>query len=104
MKSLLASAQGSEKLKVLLRKRFEAARTVTEARFHEFLNGRGTLDFILEATKGLLKSELELCNSKEDRIRVWETHIGWYIATSTRYPLNPGLWKTRAFRNETVHR
>src|SRR4051812_35481726 len=26
----------------------------------------------------------------------------WYISSSTRYPLNPGLWKTRPFRNETV--
>src|SRR5579875_1463359 len=28
----------------------------------------------------------------------------WYITSSTRYPLNPGLWMTRPFRSEAVCR
>ena len=27
--------------------------------------------------------------------------IGWYLALSTLYPLNPGLWMTRPFGSET---
>jgi outer membrane protein TolC len=72
---LLAKMKSSDKLKSLLKARLDAAKITADARAKEFIAGRGTLDFLLGASRHLLKSELELSDSKADQISAYESHL-----------------------------
>jgi hypothetical protein len=60
VKALLATSKESDKLKSLLKQRYEAAGEEVEGRFKEFLAGRGTLDIFIESSLRLCDAEREL--------------------------------------------
>ncbi len=72
--TLLAAFKGSEKVKSLLKGQLEAAYEQMEARFREFLAGRGTLDILLEASICVLQAELDVCPAPKDRLKSFEAH------------------------------
>jgi len=55
-------------LKDLARAKLEAARMVYEGRLTEYMTGRGTIDFLQEASLLVLQSELALAETEDDRI------------------------------------
>jgi RNA polymerase sigma factor (sigma-70 family) len=73
--ALLAAVKGGDKLKALLKARLEAATIEADARFKQFLAGRGTLDFFLASAQRLLKAELELSTQKADQLAALATHL-----------------------------
>jgi hypothetical protein len=56
------------------REKLETARGGSNARFREFLAGRGTLDILLEVLIHRLESELALATSQSDRLASYEKH------------------------------
>jgi hypothetical protein len=60
--------------KALAREKLQAARGHTDARFKDFLAGRGTLDILLEALVLQNESELALALSQSDRVAAYEQH------------------------------
>ena len=63
------------KMKELLKARLEAAREQVAARKKEFEAGRGTAEDALEAEANLLKAELGLAETKEERIKAYENYL-----------------------------
>jgi RNA polymerase sigma factor (sigma-70 family) len=70
-KSLVDGAEGG-RLGDLLKEQLEAARTMTNARWEEFLVGRGTLDILFEASHHLLQAELDLASKRSNRLAILE--------------------------------
>jgi len=58
----------------LARGRVEMARRVTEGRFKEFIAGRGTLDFVLEASRRQLDADLALSDDPAEARAARERH------------------------------
>jgi hypothetical protein len=58
----------------LTRKKLEAARGGAEARFREFLAGRGTLDILLEVSLHRLESDVGLAATQPERLAAHEKH------------------------------
>jgi RNA polymerase sigma factor (sigma-70 family) len=73
--ALLAASTEAEPLKTLLKDRYDAAHTEAEARWKEFLAGRGTLDIALGASRRLLDAERSLSAKKEDQIAALEKYL-----------------------------
>jgi RNA polymerase sigma factor (sigma-70 family) len=73
-KSLLEGTADRGRLGDLLKEQLEAARTMTDARWMEFLAGRGTLDILLEASNHLLQAEFDLANKRSDRLAILESY------------------------------
>jgi RNA polymerase sigma factor (sigma-70 family) len=73
VKAMLGEAEGA--MKALLKEQLEAAQTETDARWKEFLAGRGTLDIAMHASQRLLQAEMELSHSKADFIAALEAHL-----------------------------
>lgn len=74
MKELADAAKVSDKQKVLLKELHRAAREEMDARWQEFLAGRGTLDIMLGASLRLLEAERELSDKKADQVTALENH------------------------------
>jgi RNA polymerase sigma factor (sigma-70 family) len=72
---LLKASTESDKMKALLKARYAAGAVMLESRWKEFLAGRGTLDILCSATERLLRTEIEICATKADRILAWEAHL-----------------------------
>ncbi len=64
----------SEKLKTLLKDRLEAIRTATQARWQDFLAGRGMLELLFRASAQLRDAELEMSPKRADQIAALEAH------------------------------
>lgn len=73
-KALLDRFKGSALLKSLLKAQLEAAQEEAEARFRNFLLGRGSLDLHLQSSVRLLQAELELCQSRDEQLRSFQAH------------------------------
>jgi G:T/U-mismatch repair DNA glycosylase len=76
VKELLDAGKQSDKLKALVRERHQAACSELKARYQEFLNGRGTLDFLIAASQNVLRAELDLSAEKKNQLAVRENHLG----------------------------
>jgi hypothetical protein len=72
LKALLDGLKDDTRMGMLLRGQLEAARAETDARWREFLAGRGTLDIYLGASQRLLQAEFDLSNQRLDRIAALE--------------------------------
>jgi hypothetical protein len=77
MKYALLSADRGE----IAQTRLHAARIQLDARFKEFLAGRGTLAFLLESSHSLLEAELAIIDRPEDRQAALERHwaLTWQV-------------------------
>jgi RNA polymerase sigma factor (sigma-70 family) len=73
--SRLSASKESEKIKALLRQRYDAARTQAESRLQEFNAGKGTLDFLIESLSQLCDAERELSDKKADQIAAMEKQV-----------------------------
>jgi RNA polymerase sigma factor (sigma-70 family) len=73
--AMLATSKESDKLKSLLKERYEAASEVVDARFREFLAGRGTLDILIQSSHRLFDAERELSAKKADQIAAAEKRL-----------------------------
>ena len=62
-------------LHALLKERVEAAKTEVQARTREFEAGKGTLDFLIAASRRLLVAEWELSDKKEDQFAALKAHF-----------------------------
>jgi hypothetical protein len=56
----------------LAKEKVDAAHQAVEARFKEFLAGRGTLDFLLESARRLQRAELAIATGQEQRLAAYE--------------------------------
>lgn len=66
-------------LRKMSRERLEAVQEEFEARFKEFVAGRGTLDFLLNANSRRLQSELAVAPDDASRLAAFERH--WRFAS-----------------------
>jgi RNA polymerase sigma factor (sigma-70 family) len=71
---LLKNNPASARMKALLMDRFDAACTEINARWQEFLAGRGTLTVMLAASLRLLEAEREISVKPADQLVAWENH------------------------------
>ncbi len=53
----------------------QARKTEWDARWKQYLAGRGTLDFLLQSSSELLSSELNLAENPEDRQTAYKAHV-----------------------------
>jgi hypothetical protein len=67
-------AKAADRMKDLLKSRFEAARDENEARTKEFLAGRGTLDSLVASSLRLLTAEQELQDKHAGQLAALKTH------------------------------
>jgi hypothetical protein len=74
-KAALDALKVSATMRKLLLDRFEAAHTEFDARWKEFLAGRGPLDICFGASQRLLKAERSLSDKKVDEIAALERHL-----------------------------
>jgi hypothetical protein len=63
-----------DRIKDLLKSRFEAAKDENEARMKEFLAGRGTLDCLIDSSLRLLTAELEMNQKYEAQLAALESY------------------------------
>jgi RNA polymerase sigma factor (sigma-70 family) len=75
VEELLKIVPENDRMKNLLRDRYEAAAMSLEARGKEFLAGRGTLEILFLQSARCLSAELEICRRKPDRILAMERHF-----------------------------
>jgi hypothetical protein len=65
--------QSKPNLRALAEKKRDAARKVLHGQLTNWLLGRSTMpDFLIEASKRSLEADLDLCATKEERIRAFE--------------------------------
>jgi RNA polymerase sigma factor (sigma-70 family) len=88
--ALLAASKMGDQQKVLWKARHDAVAMETQARFREFLVGRGIDNFLIDSAQRFLKVQLELCTQKADRIAVRENH---YQLLKQVYEVIEGRWK-----------
>jgi hypothetical protein len=69
-----APAPGPNRLRGLLEARVQAAEQELQARYQEFLAGRGTLDICIGAARRVVEANRDLGLKKEDWIAVLEAH------------------------------
>jgi outer membrane protein TolC len=67
----------SANLTDLAKAKLEAARGEYEARFIQFVAGRGTLDFLLDTSRRLLDSERAVTTKEADLVAAFERH--WIV-------------------------
>jgi RNA polymerase sigma factor (sigma-70 family) len=70
--ALLAASTANDKLKPLLKERYQAASVEMESRYKDFVAGRGTLDILFGSSRRLLEAERELSDRKADQIAALE--------------------------------
>ncbi len=75
VKQLTRDLGYNDKIKGLLEARHAAAAVEANARRLEFVNGRGTLEFLFGAARRLFEAELALCEKGPDRTAARENHI-----------------------------
>jgi hypothetical protein len=63
------------KLQELLQARAKAAKVEVEGRIKEFEEGKGTLDFLLGASRRFLQAELEATGKKTDQLKALQAHF-----------------------------
>ena len=61
--------------RTLLNERLNAARTELDSRTKEFEAGRGTLDFLLGASRRLAEARREMSTSKEDLLNAVKDYV-----------------------------
>jgi hypothetical protein len=74
IKKLVDALRGPAKTKSLLKERCEAAFTECDARWQDFLAGRGTLDIFLGSSQRLCTAERDLSLKKADQVAALEGH------------------------------
>jgi RNA polymerase sigma factor (sigma-70 family) len=67
--------QGESKLTTLRKAKVAAAQAVLDERTREFLAGRGTQEFLLEASRRLAESQRELNPAKADLVAALQAHL-----------------------------
>jgi hypothetical protein len=75
VKALLAQAKVDDKMKALLKAQFDAALGKALGRWVEFMNGRGTLNFLLASLEQPLEAETDLCDQKADHVAALGHHL-----------------------------
>jgi RNA polymerase sigma factor (sigma-70 family) len=75
LNAMLAALRDGSKLTSLLKDQYEAAHTESEARWNEFLAGRGTLDIFQGACRRLLQAEFDLSDKKTDRLAAMDAQL-----------------------------
>ncbi len=65
----------SERLKRLLKERYEAAQVEFDGRFKEFLAGRGTQEFLYRSACRLLQAQKELSDKPAEQRAALEAHL-----------------------------
>jgi RNA polymerase sigma factor (sigma-70 family) len=73
--ALFAASNQGEKMKILLKARFDAVNTEAECRWKEYCAGRGTLDILESSSRRLLEAELALSSNKADHVAAWESQL-----------------------------
>jgi hypothetical protein len=68
-------AERSATLRKMLQDREAAALTMWKAQSEQFMAGRGTLDFAINASYYVLRSSIELSRTKEQRIAARQAHV-----------------------------
>jgi hypothetical protein len=58
-KALLGQVKAGDPMKTLLKAQYESSLAENRGRWIEFMNGRGTLDFVLHSSERLLEAERE---------------------------------------------
>ncbi len=69
-----AGAADAGTLDDLLRRRQQSAKIESDERFEKFIQGQMDTNITVEATRRLLRAELELSQSKEGRLAAWQEH------------------------------
>lgn len=64
-----------DRLSDMLRKREDVVSREFEMRWKQFLAGQGTLDLVINASERWREAQLELCGSKEERLKRLEAHV-----------------------------
>jgi hypothetical protein len=75
VKALLATSKESDKLKALLKDRYDEASLELAGRFAYFMTGRGTLFILLDSSRRLFDAERELSDQKTHQIAAAEKHL-----------------------------
>jgi RNA polymerase sigma factor (sigma-70 family) len=75
VQDLLDKSKASDRIKGLLKAKYDAARLEMDSRVKEFYAGRGTLDISLGSSLRLLEAERELSDRKEDQVAALENHF-----------------------------
>jgi RNA polymerase sigma factor (sigma-70 family) len=68
-------AKADDEIKALLKARADTAETVVNARYQEFVAGRGTLDILLRYSEKRLEAELEQTDKKEEQLAALKKHL-----------------------------
>jgi hypothetical protein len=68
--------KGDDELRRLLKERYNEAASELQARYKEFIAGRGDLDSLYEANRSLLESGLELTDKPEEKIALLAQRVG----------------------------
>jgi hypothetical protein len=63
------------KLKRLLQERLEAAKTEVDVRMKQFEAGKGTLDFLIGASKRVLLAEIDATDKKLEQLNALKAHL-----------------------------
>src|SRR5207245_4817994 len=63
------------KLKQLLKERIAAARDEIDARMNQFEAGKGTIDFLIGASKRLVIAELDATDKKANQLSALKIHL-----------------------------
>src|SRR5262249_46379667 len=71
----LEPGKDDDEMRKLLKARYNAALREANARFKEFLAGRGTPAEFTPSTRRLLRAELALCEKAADRVKVQEKFL-----------------------------
>jgi hypothetical protein len=96
----LEKEPADSELQQLLKQRHNAVLIALDARYKEWIAGRGTLGFLLRDGEFLRKSRLELCGSLKEKLVVHQQYLDWTRdverLTQVRYNLgrvNISDWK-----------
>jgi hypothetical protein len=71
----LKAEVGDDELRRLLKERFNAALSELQARYMEYTAGKASIEHLMEASRRLLDSQLELIDKPSDRVAAHEKHV-----------------------------
>jgi len=74
----LKPAPGDTPLRKLEKERFNAALAAAQARYLEYLSGRGTIEITLDSVQRLADAELALTDKPAERVAILERGLGLY--------------------------
>ncbi len=92
LRALLDGIKLDDRMGLLVRALVETARIEADARWREFLEGRGTLSACLGASERLFQAELDLSNRREDRMAALQAY--WQRSTDVE-TINQGRFDTQ---------